>query len=426
MAPDLRTTLRRLAPSPTRALDLEATIGEGRRRRRVRYAVSGVATIAVMAVSGLAALQVMDAPQQTPSDSVGTPDATSAPTPIPTTPSRVFEKLDPGWTTLRQPPEVRTSAATAWTGRELIVWGGYVYSGFSDETVEGDGFRFDPGSNTWEPIAPSPLQARSDPATAWTGRELLIWGGSQDPDHRSFFGDGAAYDPTTNTWRGLPDAPISARAPLSVWTGRELIVWGVNAINGEVSVDGAAYDPLQDSWRTLPDAPIGLGRATAIWTDREMIVLGDAGERNDGSSLAPAAGIAYDPATDKWRRLADSGLSNNASTASWNGSEMIAWDYLLETAAYDPDTDAWRSLPAVPLEDYECYPKSVAVGDRVFGDYCGTAALYESSSDRWRDVSRRDFAGWGFSLVGADPVVLLLGSSVDTQKEVFVAYRPGE
>ncbi len=62
----------------------------------------------------------------------------------------------------------------------------------------------------------------------------------------------------------------------------------------------------------------------------------------------------------------------------------------------------------------------------MFGNYCGLAALYEPGSDTWSDVSRRDLAGWGFTLVEADPVVLLLGSNVDTQKDVFVAYRPDD
>jgi N-acetylneuraminic acid mutarotase len=317
----------------------------------------------------------------------------------------------------------------------LIVWGGYVYSGFSDETVKGDGFKFDPRSNTWEPIAASPLQGRSVPATVWTGRELLIWGGSQDPDHQSFFEDGAAYDPRTDSWRVLPRAPISARAGLSVWTGRELIVWGT-AVRADLPWragvadspprDGAAYDPETDSWRPISDAPVEMSDATAVWTGREMIVFGAALDGNNRSETETAIGAAYDPATDGWRKLPDSNLSPNASTAAWNGAEMIAWDYLHNTAAYDPRTDSWRNLPSVPLDDYECHPRSVPLGDRVFGNYCGLTALYEPSKDRWRDVSRRGFAGWGFSLVGADPVVLLLGRNVDTQKEIFVAFRPGQ
>jgi N-acetylneuraminic acid mutarotase len=313
------------------------------------------------------------------------------------------------------------------------VWGGYVYSGFSDETVEGDGFRFDPGSNTWEPIAASPLQARSLPATAWTGRELLIWGGSQDPSGGSFFGDGAAYDPRTDSWRVLPPAPISERAALSVWTGRELIVWGsAMRVPGRAGVadspfrEGAAYDPETDSWRLISDAPVDMTDATAVWTGREMIALGAALDGNNQSQTETAIGVAYDPTTDAWRRLPDSSLLPNASTAAWNGAEVIAWDYRHNTAAYEPRSDSWRSLPTVPLEDYECSPESVPLGDRVFGNYCGLAALYEPSRDKWRDVSRRDLAGWGFSLVSADPVVLLLGRDVETQREVLIAYRPGE
>jgi hypothetical protein len=105
---------------------------------------------------------------------------------------------------------------------------------------------------------------------------------------------------------------------------------------------------------------------------------------------------------------------------------MIVWDYLHNTAAYDPRSDSWRSLPSVPLEDYECSPQSVPLGSRVFGNYCGLTALYEPSGDKWRDVSRRGYGGWGFSLTAVDPVVLLLGRNVDTEKEAFVAYRPGE
>jgi hypothetical protein len=33
------------------------------------------------------------------------------------------------FTELPAPPEVRTGAVTAWTGSEVLVWGGYVYDG---------------------------------------------------------------------------------------------------------------------------------------------------------------------------------------------------------------------------------------------------------------------------------------------------------
>lgn len=346
--------------------------------------------------------------------------------PAPKETDSVLSKLPRGWTELPAPPEARVEAATAWTGDELIVWSGYVYSGYSDEVTQRDGFSFDARTKTWSRIAQSPLQARSSPASVWTGTELLVWGGARETGHRAFFADGAAYAPTTDAWRKLPPAPISARAPLYVWTGRELIVWG-SALGSEeeIPTDGAAYDPAEDSWRTIAGAPSALGRATVTWTGTEMIALGDAGEGKDGSSTAPAAGLAYNPTTDTWRRLPDSQLSNNGSTVSWTGEEMIAWDYLHNSAAYDPESDTWRQLPKAPLEDYECGPRSVAVGTRVFGDYCGQMALFQPAEDGWRDVTREaGSVGWGYTLHAAGDVALLIGRNIETKESGLFAYRP--
>jgi hypothetical protein len=335
----------------------------------------------------------------------------------------IFQNLEEGWTKFPSPPEVRSStAATAWTGKELLVWGGYVYTGFSDEVPRSDGFAFDGRSMKWETIAASPLAARILPASAWTGDEFLIWGGS---DHRGgFFADGAAYDPVTDSWRTLPSAPIGARAPLFVWTEREFIVWGTALRVEDRPQDGAAYDPATNSWRTIAEAPIELTDATAQWTGSEMLVFGAALHGGNKPESETAIGAAYNPATDTWRRLPDSSLSPQASTAAWNGREMIAWDYLHETAAYDPAEDKWRKLSDVPLEDYECSPQSVPVGNYVFGDYCGLMAVFDPAEDAWRDVTRREFAGWGFTLVAAERFVFLLGRNVDSKKETMLAYRP--
>lgn len=272
-------------------------------------------------------------------------------------------------------------------------------------------------------MAVSPLARRAFPASAWTGEELLIWGGSDGRQER-FFDDGAAYDPKTDTWRRLPEVPIGARAPLSVWTGREFIVWGTAIRMHPRPRDGAAFDPAENSWRTIAKAPIELTDATAGWTGREMIVFGAALHGGNFPETKTAIGAAYDPKTDTWRTLPRSELSPQASTAAWNGREMIAWDYLNGTAAYDPAADSWRKLQDVPVESGECVPKSVPVGSYVIGDYCGQTAVYDAEVDGWNNISRRDFVGWGFELIAADRFVLLLGRNGDTGEERMLAYRP--
>jgi hypothetical protein len=69
---------------------------------------------------------------------------------------------------------------------------------------------------------------RSGFAAVWTGRYALVWGGLsgrpftwQPPAH------GEAYNPAVNHWAALPGSPLHGRAyPTAVWTGRQMIVWG--------------------------------------------------------------------------------------------------------------------------------------------------------------------------------------------------------
>lgn len=338
--------------------------------------------------------------------------------------SSVFEDFPVGWTELPAPPEVRNRAAMAWTGDKLLVWGGYEFTGYGDEVEQSDGFAFAAPRLTWEAIAVPPLAQRAFPASAWTGEELLVWGGS-DRRRERFFDDGAAYDPDTDTWRTLPKHPLSARAPLSVWTGDEFIVWGTALRMYPRRRDGAAYAPATNSWRTISVAPVELTDATAVWTGREMIVFGAALHGGNFPETKSAIGAAYDPATDRWRKLPDSDLSPQASTAAWAGPEVVAWDYLNGSAAYDPVEDRWRALADVPLNSGECSPESVSVASRVVGNYCGLLAVYDAATDRWDALGGVEIAGWNNELVRAGPVVLLLGRNADSGRRRLLAYRPG-
>jgi hypothetical protein len=329
-----------------------------------------------------------------------------------------LSQLPAGWNELPDPPDVRTGAASEWTGSRLLVWGGYVYTGFSDEEPLEDGYLLDPLSGAAEALPPAPLAARAFPAVAWTGSELLVWGGWDL--HVGFFDDGAAYDPATGEWRVLPQAPIEARMPFSVWTGSELVVWGSGWRDLRV-VNGAAYDPIADSWRSIADAPLELTDGTAVWTGEEMVVFGAALHGGNKAESETAIGAAYDPDTDTWRLIPNSQLSPQASTVAWGGEEMIAWDYLNQSQTYDPVGDVWGPIEDVPLQDFECSPQSVAVAASIVGEYCGQTALYDQGV--WSDITRRAYLGWGFELVAADPVVLLLGSNVDTGAEALLAYR---
>jgi hypothetical protein len=125
-------------------------------------------------------------------------------------------------------------------------------------------------------------------------RALLIWLGNA-PDGPAVV---ATYDPARRAWRRIAPSPIGPRESFStVWTGRELIVFGGSIGDGLATPAGAAYDPVSDHWRILPAAPIAVRvDHAAVWTGREMLVWGGRdGRRSVGD------GAAYDPRTDRWR-----------------------------------------------------------------------------------------------------------------------------
>jgi hypothetical protein len=355
--------------------------------------------------------------------------------PTPSTAVDLASELPEGWSELPAPPENRSNAATAWTGSQLLIWGGYQFVGSGDEDPDSDGFIFDAADRTWETMPDSPLEGRSGAASAWTGDELLIWGGWDGgfrPD--PYLANGAAYDPSTRTWRMLPPAPISERRPFSVWTGKELIVWG--STGRELFLqDGAAYDPTTNAWRLIAEAPVDITDGSAVWTGDEMIVVGAALDWNNHADTPTAIGAAYDPEADSWRKLPPSDLSPQAMTAEWLDGELIAWDYEQASQAYDPAADGWRALSDVPLRFSECYPKSVTTGRVVFGEFCGNIAVFSAEEDAWHrepPLELREPPGgccWVFEPAAAGDVVLipshLYGGLGLLENRMFV-YNPPE
>jgi hypothetical protein len=107
-------------------------------------------------------------------------------------------------------------------------------------------------SNSWERLADIPQAEECEgcgyaETVVWTGRELLLWGGGFSFRNGSRAFQGAAFEPRTKTLRPIPDAPVPSRWWHSaVWTGKEMIVWGGTAGRHERR-DGAAYDPGSDA-----------------------------------------------------------------------------------------------------------------------------------------------------------------------------------
>lgn len=183
----------------------------------------------------------------------------------------------------------------------------------------------------WSALPPAPIAARTGAASAWTGRQLLIWGGDDGPRGDQLVGDGAAYDPTAKRWTKLPAAPISARTQMAtVWTGSELFIWGGDAADG-ISKNGALYNPATMKWRTLPSSPLsGRAGAQAVWVDNEVIVISGYPPASSTSQEVYTDLAAFSPTTNRWTPLAPMPLTANqqvlAVVAVATDDRLYAWE----------------------------------------------------------------------------------------------------
>ena len=253
---------------------------------------------------------------------------------------------------------------------------------------------------SWRRIADAPIPPAGGMAAAWTGRQLVVWGGLGADGHQSG-ADGAAYDPAADRWEVLPPAPIAARFGASaVWTGREVLIWGGQGGPGRTFADGAGYDPASKRWRVVPAAPVGARTShQAVWTGREMVVWGGFGRCCPIDSVIhdPAA-AAYDPATDQWRRMADvpppwSGDDGSAVTMA-DGERPLVWRQG-HLGTYDAATDVWSDvegvqptpLPSAGGPGTTADPLAVGV---VFGDevFMWTGRSSELRGVAWRASDR--------------------------------------
>jgi len=400
--PDLRTVLRDAAASPAAELDYPSTLHRGRRLRRQRRRTALASVLVTFTVTAALAAVVRDDP--------------TPPRPALTG----LEDIPVGWSDLPPPPDGLFGGAVAWTGQELLVWSGDDISQPGDGGTPSDqGFAFDPRTSTWRTLPTAPIVERDFTASAWTGRELLVWGGAGRP-HTLRLADGALYNPGTDSWRRMRAAPTDFFLRISVWTGQELLVWGDSAATSGAPYVGAAYDPAADTWRRIASTPGAFTAAAftgaALPTGEEVVAIGGLG----GGSAA------YDVDADTWVDLGPVGLSTPvvAATVFAVDGHVVAWDYEHATAALDGDR--WRPGPTAPLRRSECFPAATSVGSSALGQFCGQSVLYDGGSGTWRDVS--DWRNSTLSLTGvaAGDVVLLVGGDItDGGAGRLRAFRPG-
>jgi hypothetical protein len=220
--------------------------------------------------------------------------------------------------------------ALVWTGAEVLVWDATNRDEASWKTIDGGrGAAYNPQTDRWRRLPPSPLSYRTWAIVAWTGKLLLVIAGSCGEEGRIRCDDGAAYDPAANTWTPIPKLAGGAIAPeaATAWTGSELIIWSATSSKDGRSTSNTAraYNPRSRRWRTLPPAPITPRRlAAAVWAGDRLLVWGGIRNLSGGRLAYPDDGAAYDPGSNRWRPLAKAPVPGRAMALTvWTGDRAI-------------------------------------------------------------------------------------------------------
>ncbi|MBM4253777.1 MAG: hypothetical protein FJ146_17560 [Deltaproteobacteria bacterium] len=284
----------------------------------------------------------------------------------------------------------RTGHSAVWTGDgtsvkngSMIIFGGMDDNGDSLAT----GSKYEPSTDKWTAISTTGAPtARYGHAAVWTGSKMIVWGGCTVGGFggcSTYSANGGIYDPATDSWTALTSSggPTSRLSPATAWTGRYFIVWGGEGIGGLTVNDGAIYDTQTATWSSMATAAAPSDRvfAASSYGDGKFFVWGGVTEFQYNSSIAYsylANGGVYDVATNTWSATAATGVNTDNrynATAVWTGSHFVVWAgvYGLNFAntangmSYDPDANQWARLNPTGVTDKRTEHTAVWTGSSV-------------------------------------------------------------
>ena len=288
------------------------------------------------------------------------------------------------WKTFEVPAAfgARHDALAVWTGKEVLIWGGFRKVGNSTEWIY-DGALLDPQTGSWKLIAkptwwtPVVSTWEFDPRQSliWTGDKAIIWGGV-DPDGKPL---GAILNPESQVFSKMNTssewAPQRLAGHSAIWTGKNMVIWGgykgLSDAFRQITAEGAVYNPANDSWSptAIQGAPTARAGHQAVWTGSKMVVISGGGvsSRTDLKST----GGQYDFETQSWMPYTNELMVERVGhKAVWNGEEILVVGgrsnrlrtYFGEVFAYNPDTLRWRVLSSSTTPNGRSNPSIVWTG----------------------------------------------------------------
>lgn len=268
-----------------------------------------------------------------------------------------YELSTDTWSLLPRPDHGGVYTAVSMGSRIAVAYERDVPNPMGGATRDATFYGLTLGDEAWHELAPPPFADWFGPALAWTGKEILAWGGLRfergdaEPLNRA-----ARYDPDLDAWSamGLDGAPTEPGGGI-VWTGSEAVAWGSKSY--ELASEGGRYDPTLDRWRPTTAAPPGAGFGAPVIVVNERVVSWT------GATDGPSRVATYDPREDSWvdapTRCGPS--ARRDPLVVWTGDGILVWGGSL-----------WQGV----CDTSECVDAELA---RLF--YLPAAALFGEARD---------------------------------------------
>jgi len=213
----------------------------------------------------------------------------------------------------------------------------------------------------WDSLPAPPIPARDGAVIGWTGKEIVVAGGttfvcppgahcvgSAEP----YLSDGAAFDPATRAWRTIAAAPM----PIPPFSPNVRLGSGVYVLvsqgSGSEPTTLLRYVSTEDTWETeTVPVPYPVGGLQA--TDDGILVY----PSSDG--VGDLADLVFHPADKTWTELPADPLSPSFDRSyAWAGEDLYLFAHdmtpspggedgpsFVQAAVLDAD-GVWTRLPA--------------------------------------------------------------------------------
>jgi subtilisin family serine protease len=211
---------------------------------------------------------------------------------------------------------------------------------------------YNPATNSWTTKAPLPAARQSGNGAGEINKIIYLAGGHDAAGAltRTLY----AYNSATNTWGARAQMPIYSSCGGSGVSGGKLYVFS-GCTRSSTGAQVAAkrlhrYDPVSNTWTALPNAPVVHYQPVVGFNAGKLYVVGG----NNGSGAATGRVDMYDPATNTWAtratmptpRVGAAGVSIGGKLYVMGGRNGTT--YLNTVQAYDPVTNSWSTGASMP------------------------------------------------------------------------------